>query len=119
MIILKLTSRPSLSLLLCGMYLQYLGPMYFIENARIYVFLHDFTHEIHEKRTGWQPCSIIRDKIHCNKYLGTHRVMNVGYPGSKISTRFNPKTSTARRFSPNATSLRVRNIPHDDQLDTL
>ena len=29
-------------------------------------------------------------KIHCNKYLGTHRVMSVRYPGSKISTRFNP-----------------------------
>ena len=25
-----------------------------------------------------------------NEYLGTRRVMSVGYPGSKISTRFNP-----------------------------
>ena len=33
-------------------------PMYFIEYARTYVFLHDFTYEIYEKRTGWQPCSI-------------------------------------------------------------
>ena len=55
---LKLTSRRSLSLLLCCTYLQYLGPRYFIENARTYVFLHDFTYEIHEKRTGWQPCII-------------------------------------------------------------
>ena len=57
-IILKLTSRPSLSRLLCSTYLQYLGPTYFIENARTYVFLNDFTYEIHEKRTGWEPCSI-------------------------------------------------------------
>ena len=39
-------------------YLQYLGPTYFIEYARTYVFVHDFTYEIHEKRTGWQPCSM-------------------------------------------------------------
>ena len=55
-IILKLTSRPSLSLLLCSTYLQYFGPTYFIEYARTYVFLHGFTYEIHEKRTRWQPC---------------------------------------------------------------
>ena len=30
---------------------------YFTEYARTYVFHHDFTHEIREKRTGWQPCS--------------------------------------------------------------
>ena len=57
-IILKLTSRPSLSLLLCSTYLQYFGPMYVIQYARTYVFLHDFTYEIHEKRIRWQPCSI-------------------------------------------------------------
>ena len=57
-IISKLTACPSLSLLLCSTFLQYLGPTYFIENARTYVFLHDFKYEIHEKRTGWQPCSI-------------------------------------------------------------
>ena len=33
---------------------------------------------------------LIRDEIHCNEYLGTRRVMSVGYPGSKFSTRFNP-----------------------------
>ena len=27
-----------------------------------------------------------------NEYLGTRRVMSVGYLGSKISTRFNPTT---------------------------
>ena len=32
------------------------GPAYFIEYARTYVFLHDFTYEMHVKRTGWQPC---------------------------------------------------------------
>ena len=34
------------------------------------------------------PAVVVRDEIHCNKYPGTRRVMNVGYPGSKISTRF-------------------------------
>ena len=33
---------------------------------------------------------LVRDEIHCNKYLGTRRVTSIGYPGSKISTRFNP-----------------------------
>ena len=36
------------------------------------------------------PAVLVRDEIHCNEYPGTRRVMNVGYPGSKISTRFNP-----------------------------
>ena len=36
------------------------------------------------------PAVLIRDEIHCNEYPGTRRVMNVGYPGSKFSTRFNP-----------------------------
>ena len=49
--ILKLTSRWSLSLLLCGTYLQYLVSTYFIEYTRTYVFLHDFTYQI-------QSCSI-------------------------------------------------------------
>ena len=35
-----------------------LRPMNLIEYARTYVFLHDFTYEIYEKRTGWQPCGI-------------------------------------------------------------
>ena len=52
------TSRPLLSLLLCSTYLQYLRSRYFIEYARTYVFLHDFTYETHEKRTGWPLCSI-------------------------------------------------------------
>ena len=36
------------------------------------------------------PAVLVRDEIHCSKYPGTRRVMNVGYPGSKNSTRFNP-----------------------------
>ena len=39
------------------------------------------------------PAVLVRDKIHCNKYPSTRRVMSVGYPSSKISTRFNPTTS--------------------------
>ena len=34
--------------------------------------------------------ALVRDEIHCNEYPGTRRVMSVGYPGSKFSTRFNP-----------------------------
>ena len=30
---------------------------YYIEYARTDVFRHDFTYEIREKRTGWQPCN--------------------------------------------------------------
>ena len=107
MIILKLASRPSLSLLLCSRtdvmviilwmdelyiysstYLQYLRPTYLIE----YVILNDFTYEILYTKNVLvgNPVVLVRDKIHCNKYLGTHRVMRVGYPGSKISTHFNP-----------------------------
>ena len=43
---------------------------------------------------------LIRDEIHCNEYPGTRRVMSVGYPGSKFSTRFNPITDTCleKRF---------------------
>ena len=36
--------------------------------------------------------ALIRDEIHCNEYPGTRRVMSVGYPGSKFSTRCNPST---------------------------
>ena len=91
-IILKLTSRPPLSLLLCRTFLQYLGLTYFVENKRTYVFLHDFTYEIHEKCNllVGSPAVLVIDEIHFNEYPGTCRVMNVGYPGSKISTRFNP-----------------------------
>ena len=90
MIILKLTSRLSLSLLLCSTYLQYLGPMYFIENAGTYVFLHDSRTKYTKNVLAGSPAVLVKDEIHCNKYPGTRRVMNVGYPGSKISTRFNP-----------------------------
>ena len=36
------------------------------------------------------PAVLVRNEIHCNKHPGTRRVMSVGYPGSKINTRFNP-----------------------------
>ena len=42
------------------------------------------------------PAVLVREEIHCNKYPGTRRVMNVGNPGSKISTRFNPSTRVAK-----------------------
>ena len=38
------------------------------------------------------PAVLIREEIHCNEYPGTRRVMRVGYPGRKFSTRFNPST---------------------------
>ena len=50
--------RTSEAMAIYSTYLQYLGPMYVTESARTYVLLHDFTYEIHGKRTGWQPCSI-------------------------------------------------------------
>ena len=40
------------------------------------------------------PAVLVRDEVHCNKYPGTRRVISVEYPGSKISTRFNPTTFT-------------------------
>ena len=90
MIILKLTSHPPLSLLLCSTYLQYLRPTYFIGYARIYVILHDFSTKYTKSVLVGSPAVLVRDKIHCNEYPGTRRVMSVGYPGSKISIRFNP-----------------------------
>ena len=90
MIILKLTSRPSLSLLLCSTFLQYLGPTYFIENALLtYLFMISRGKYTKNVLVG-SPAVLIRDEIHFNEYPGTHRVMSVGYPGSKISTRLNP-----------------------------
>ena len=40
------------------------------------------------------PAVLVRDEIHCNEYPGTRWVMSVGYPGRKISTRFNPNVLT-------------------------
>ena len=45
------------------------------------------------------PAVLVRDEIHSNKYPGTRRVMNVGYPGSKISTHFNPNTGVKQAGS--------------------
>ena len=79
MIISELTSRLSLSLLLCSTCLQYLEPAYLIENARTYVFLHDFTYKYTKNVLVGSPAVLVRDEIHCNKYPGTRRVMSVGY----------------------------------------
>ena len=56
---------------------------------------HIFTYFFMNSRTKYtknvlvgSPAVLVRDKIHCNKYPGTRRVISVGYPGSKISTRF-------------------------------
>ena len=88
-IILKLTSRPSLSLLLCSTYLQYLGPTILLRpHVLMYFFMISRTKYTKNVLVG-SPVSV-RDEIHCNEYPGTRRVMNVGYPGSNISTRFNP-----------------------------
>ena len=60
-------------------YYVVLRAYYFIEYARTctYVFHHDFMHKRREKRTGWQPAVLVRDKIHCNKYPSPRRVMSV------------------------------------------
>ena len=97
MIILKLTSCPSLSLLLCSTYLQYFGPTYIILSSThvlTYFFMISCTKYMKNVFVG-SPAVLVKDKIHCNKHPGTRRVMSVRYPGSKISTRFNP---TAIRF---------------------
>ena len=36
--------------------------------------------------------ALVRDEIQYNEYPGTRRVMSIGYPGSKFSTRFNPNS---------------------------
>ena len=90
MIISKLTSRLSLSLLLCSTYLQYLGSTYFIEYALLTYFFMISRMKYTKNVLIGSPAVLVRDEIHCNKYPGTRRVMRVGYPGSKISTHFNP-----------------------------
>ena len=90
MIILKLTSRPLLSLLLCSTYLRYLEPSILLRtHVLTYFFMISRTKYTKNVLVG-SPAVLIRDEIHCNKYPGTRRVMSVGYPGSKISSRFNP-----------------------------
>ena len=103
MIILKLTSRPWLSLLLCSTYLQNLGPSMLLSLQNLgpsmllrthvptYFFMISRTKYTKNVLVG-SPAVLVRDEIHCNEYPGTRRVMSVGYPGSKISTRFNPST---------------------------
>ena len=90
-IILKLSSRPSLSLLVCSTYLQYLGPTYFIQYTRTYMYFFIFSRTKYMKNVlVGSPAVLVRDKIHCNKYPGTRWVMSVRYLGSIISPRFNP-----------------------------
>ena len=90
---LMLISRPSLSLFLCSTYLQYLGPTYFM-STHILMYFIMLSHTKYTKNLlVGSPAVLVRDKIHCNKYPGARRVMSVGYPGSKISTRFNPSTN--------------------------
>ena len=89
-IILKLTSRPSLSLLLCSTYLQYLGPTILLRPHVLTYFFMISRKKYTKNVLVGSPAVSVRDEIHCNEYPGTRRVMNVGYPGSKFSTRFNP-----------------------------
>ena len=82
-----------LSLLLCSMYLQYLGRTILLRTrVLMYLFMISRTKYTKNILVG-SPAILVRDEIHSNKYSGTRRVMNVGYPGSKISTRFNPTVS--------------------------
>ena len=53
------------------------------------------------------PAVLVRDEIHYNKYPGTRRVMNVGYPGSKISTRFNSSLGKDIRYHKHHTYMHV------------
>ena len=85
-IISKLTSRPTLSLLLCSTYLQYLRPIILLStHIHTYFFMISRTKFTKNVLVG-SPAVLIRDEIHCNEYPGTRRVMSVGYPGSKFST---------------------------------
>ena len=104
--ILKLTSRPSLSLLLCSTYLQYLGPVFFLLRTHVLTsfFMISRTKYMKNVLVG-SPAVSVRDEIHCNKYPGTHQVMNIGYPGSKISTRFNSTYKIICRISQLPTGL--------------
>ena len=92
MIISKLTSRPTLSLLLCSTYLQYLWPIILL-STRIHTYFFMISRTKFTKNVLVGSLAVlIRDEIHCNEYPGTRRVMSVGYPGRKFSTRFNPST---------------------------
>ena len=101
MIILKLTSRPSLSLLLCSTYLQYCLRILLRTHVLMCFFMISRMKYTKNVLVG-SPAALVRDEIHCNEYPGTRQVMSVGYPGSKISTRFNPSSNPGR------VELRVR-----------
>ena len=71
--------------------------LYILTVLRVYVFDWELTYFFMISCTKYtknvllgSPAVLVRDEIHCNKYPGTCPVMNVGYPGSKISTHFNP-----------------------------
>ena len=90
MIILKLTSRPPLSLLLCSSYSTKGLLILLSTHALTYFFMISRTKYTKNVLVG-SLTALVRDEIHCNEYPGTRRVMSVGYPGNKFSTRFNPK----------------------------
>ena len=80
-------------------YLQYLGQTILLStHVLTYFFMISRTKYTRNVLVG-SPAVVVRDEIHCNKYPGTHRVVSVGYPGSKISTRFNPISK--RNSNPN------------------
>ena len=91
MIILKLTSRPSLSLLLCSTYFQYLGPTILLRTHILTYFCMISRTKYTKNVLVGSPAVLVRDEIHRNEYPGTRHSLPDGYPGSKISTRFNPK----------------------------
>ena len=69
-ITLKLTSRPSLSLLLCCTYLQYLGPSTLLRtHVLTYFFMISRTKYTKNILVG-SPAVLVRDEIHCNEYPG-------------------------------------------------
>ena len=89
-IILKLTSRPPLSLLLCSTYLQYICYICYWVRTHLRIFFMISRTKYTKNVLVGSLAALVRDEIHCNEYPGTRRVMSVGYPGSKFSTRFNP-----------------------------
>ena len=84
----------------CRYHFYYVVRTYSTYGQRILLSTHVHTYFFMISRTKYtknvlvgSPAVLIRDEIHCNEYPGTRRVMSVGYPGSKFSTRFNPNVS--------------------------
>ena len=84
------TSRPPLSLYyVVRTYSTYGQGILLSTHVHTYFFMISPTKHTKNVLAG-SSAVLIRDEIHCNEYPGTRRVMSVGYPGSKFSTRFNP-----------------------------